>query len=72
MASDRPEKIANIWCLLNFLGLSRWLSMKFMWGITINKMQVDLQTGSYALILTGVMAPDRPEKLQIFGFYPIT
>lgn len=40
--------------------------------MTVSKIQVEFEKGSCASIWTGVMAPDRPERLRIFCFPSIT
>ena len=42
---------------LNELSLNVWISLKFIWFMTINKIQVEFEKGGYASIWTGVIAP---------------
>ena len=56
----------NIWLLLNTLSLNYPSLWKFIWYLTINKIQVQFEKEGYASIWPGVTAPDRYEKLQFF------
>ena len=46
--------------------------LKFIWYLTIYRIQVEFEKAGYASILPGVMVPDRHENFHIFGFRSIT
>ena len=74
------KKNASFWYLLNKLLLNELISLKFIlgtslkfiWYLTINKIQVEFEREGYASIWTVEIAPDRSEKMKIYGFYSIT
>ena len=74
------KKSGRFWFLLNKLLLNELISLKFIlgtslkfkWYLTINKIQVEFEREGYASIWTGEIAPDRSEKMKIYGFYSIT
>ena len=69
---DRSEKMENIWFPLNNLRLNDLILLKFIWYLTINKIQVEFEKGGYASILPpGITAPERREELLLFCFCSI-
>ena len=81
MAPNKGEKkvqdfgFCSIKLLLNELISLKFIlgtSLKFKWYLTINKIQVEFEREGYASIWTGEIAPDRSEKMKIYGFYSIT
>ena len=54
--------------LLNNLRLNKWISLKLVWYMIINKVRFEFAKGDYVSIWPGVKAPERHEKLQVFGF----
>ena len=63
---DRHEKNENILFPLNNLSLNEWISLKFIWNMTINKILVEFEMDSYgyASIWPGVMTPDRHKNCK--------
>ena len=57
---------------VNNLSLNDPILLKLIWYLTINRIQIELKKEGCVSIRPGVMAPDRREKLQSFGFYSIT
>ena len=54
------------------LSLNNHISLKFIWHVTINKIQVELfEKRGHLSIWTGVMALDRCENWKIFGYCSI-
>ena len=70
MAPNRGEKNASFWFLLNKLLLNELISLKFIlgtslkfiWYLTINKIQAEFEREGYASLWTGEIAPYRSEK----------
>ena len=62
----------NIWFPLNEVSLIDPILLKFIWYLTINRIQVELEKEDYASIWPGVTAPGRHENLQISGFRSTT
>ena len=56
--------IANFWFLLS--NLDKQISLKFMWYMSIKKIQVEFEKGRYALSWTKVIASDRCENCKFF------
>ena len=62
-------KQSNIWFPLNNLSSSRWISLKFIRRMTISKIQMEVEKGSYALVLAGVISPNAHEKCQLVSIH---
>ena len=60
------------WFPLDKLSSNDSILLKFIWYLTINKIQVEFDKEDYAPILSRVIAPDRSEKGKIYGFPSIT
>ena len=44
----------------------------YIWYMTINGIQIELENGGKVLFLTGVVAHERSKKWKIYGFCLIT
>ena len=53
------EKICKFWFPLNNSSFNECDSLKFIWCLIFNKIQVEFQNRGYAPIWTGIIAPDR-------------
>ena len=66
-ASDRHKK--EQYCfLLNHIRSNKWMSLKFIRYMIINKIQLEFTKGGYASIWPEIKSPERHEKLHFFCF----
>ena len=65
----RCEKNENIWFPLNKVRLNDRILLKFIYYLTINKVQVEFEKGGHASIVQEIMASDRQEDLCFFLFF---
>ena len=70
-APERHEKLQVVgFCAIT--SLNEQIDFKFIWYMTINKIQIEFEKGGYTSVWTVAIATDRSQKWKIYGFCSIT